>query len=338
MPDKGARFTKNGVTGEWDGATWRKVDGAPTATPAAPASSGGHLEAGGAPAPARAIAVGTRHTKNGITGEWDGSTWRKVEEDPGPAKSDGSGAMAAGAGLAGLAAAVPVVRGLAGRLANLSTTVTTADPQLSLFGAPAAAARTVMAPAVQKAAAFAGRIAAPLNIAKQGYDVLTGKQSVWDAAKDAAWNEGGRRILRPDKLITKGAQLAQRMAAPVADALGAEGVAGMAAPLAVPLAGGLAGVAGSMGFLGALQHDANRKVTIDYSKKGNLDTAVARVFMDMRNSEANRGKTLDERMDDPNDVAMFRPDDTAEAEIDPAAAARAAILAKLGGVAGRGGL
>jgi hypothetical protein len=108
----------------------------------------------------------------------------------------------------------------------------------------------------------------------------------------------------------------------------------MAAPVAVPLAGGLAGLAGTAGFLGALQHDANRTVEIDYSKD-TPDTAVARVFSNMRDSERNRGRSLDERQDDPADV-MFQADDTATVRpaAEPGLLSRLAFLARL--QAGRG--
>ena len=63
MPQIGERKTKNGITGEWDGTTWREVSAAPAVQASAPQS----------------IPVGTRKTKNGVTGEWDGTTWRQVE-------------------------------------------------------------------------------------------------------------------------------------------------------------------------------------------------------------------------------------------------------------------
>lgn len=194
--------------------------------------------------------------------------WEVVEDEP--TKSSGTGALATGGVLGTLAAAVPAARMLAERVAT-SPMVGTAVQRL----APAAAG---------------------LNIGKLGYDIATGRNPM-SAAGSALKNE----------LLRRGAQYAYRSAAPVAQALGAEGVAGMAAPIAVPIAGGLAGLAGTAGFLGALQHDANRRVDIDYSKR-TPDTDIAKVFMNMRNSEANRGRSLDERMDDPNDV-MFQPDD-----------------------------
>lgn len=49
MPAVGERKIKDGVLGEWDGATWRQI-----AQP------------------------GTRKTQGGVTGEWNGSTWRQV--------------------------------------------------------------------------------------------------------------------------------------------------------------------------------------------------------------------------------------------------------------------
>jgi hypothetical protein len=62
MPQIGERKTKNGVTGEWDGTTWRQVE---TVSMAAAGPK-----------------VGDRKTKNGITGEWDGTTWRQLEVAP----------------------------------------------------------------------------------------------------------------------------------------------------------------------------------------------------------------------------------------------------------------
>src|SRR5262245_25571420 len=58
MPRIGERKTIGGVTGEWDGATWRRVAAAddPTSAPK----------------------IGERKTKDGVTGEWDGKTWRRV--------------------------------------------------------------------------------------------------------------------------------------------------------------------------------------------------------------------------------------------------------------------
>lgn len=223
--------------------------------------------------------------------------WEVADAPEAPTNWMGGLSATAAAG----AAALPALRGVAERVAT--------SPALG-----------------GTASALAARLAAPLNVGKQLYDVATGKQSALDAAKDAALGEGARRIFRPERMIRAGAQLAQRVAAPIANALGAEGVAGMAAPVAVPVAGGLAGVAGTAGFLGALQHDANRHVDIDYTRN-TPDTDIAKVFINMRNSEANRGRSVDERMDDPNDV-MFRPDDamTVTPEM-----ARAAILAKLQG-------
>jgi hypothetical protein len=135
---------------------------------------------------------------------------------------------------------------------------------------------------------------APLNLAKQAYDVATGRQSLAGGATDAALGEGARRLLRP------GAQLAQRIATPVA---------GMSAPF---VAGGLAGVAGTAGFLGALQHDANRTVPMDYTKR-NLTEDIARVL-------GSSGAT-DAQMDDPTHPA-FRADDTATVSAAPAGGSR----------------
>ena len=115
-----------------------------------------------------------------------------------PTKSGGEGALATGGALATLAGAVPVVRGLAERIAT----------------SPA------IGSAIQRAAPAAGA----LNIGKLGYDIYQGKNPLsagWDALK----NEGMRR----------GGLAAYRSAAPVAEALGtgaaafgAGGLAGLA--------------------------------------------------------------------------------------------------------------
>lgn len=283
MPAVGERKVKNGVTGEWDGTTWRRVDAAASDAPAGPK-------------------VGERKTKDGVTGEWDGTTWRRVAAPGADPTSDTQDAPANWMGgvsalAAGGAAALPAARGLAERIAT--------SPMLSRAGA---AAEGVMGklPGLQHLG--------PLNAGKQAYDVLTGRQSIPGAVGDYARNA---ILSSPGRAISA----VQNVAGRVATGLGAEGVAGMAAPIAVPIAGGLAGVAGTAGFLGALQHDANRHVDIDYTKN-TPDTDIAKVLMNMRNSEANRGRTVDERMDDPNDV-MFRPDDTEMV--------RAAVLSQLQG-------
>lgn len=210
---------------------------------------------------------GDRKTKNGITGEFDGTTWRQVdvtgEPETTPEKPSGAGALAAGAGLGVLAAGVPVAKRVAEHVAT--------SPALGSL--------------VQKFAPAAGA----LNVGQSALDVVTGRKSVGEAGVDAAKGEAARQVVK------RVPSLLQRAATPVA---------GMSAPL---VAGGLAGVAGTAGFLGALQHDANRQVDIDY-QKNTPDTAIARVFSNMRDSEKNRGKTLAERQDDPNDV-MFTPDE-----------------------------
>lgn len=223
--------------------------------------------------------------------------WELVEDAEKPTNAMGLVSAATAAG----AAAVPVVRGLAARLAS-----------------PALGAT---------AGALAARVAGPLNVGTAIYRVASGKESLPRAAVDAAVGEGARRFFRPERMVQPAVRAVQRLAAPVANALGAEGVVG-AAPVAVPLAGGLAGVAGTAGFLGALQHDANRNVQIDYSKR-TPDTDIARVLMNMRNSEANRGRSLEERMDDPNDV-MFQADDSATVRgAQPSLLQRLALLAGL---------
>lgn len=208
---------------------------------------------------------------------------------PDPIKPDGTETMAAGAGLGLLAGAVPVARALAERVAT--------------------------SPAISATVGQAARLGGLYSLGSAANDVVHGRNPLPSLLK----NEGTRQ----------GVKLAYRAATPAAEGLGAEGVAGMAAPLAVPLAGGLAGLAGSVAFLGALEHDANRHVDIDYSKD-TPDTAIARVFSNMRDSEKNRGRSLAERQDDPNDV-MFRPDDSVTVTPDTSGLSRAAVIAQLKG-------
>lgn len=235
MPQVGERKTKGGVTGEWDGTTWRRVSDA-SAPPA----------------------VGTRKTKDGVTGEWDGSTWRRVSDADPPAAdpSDGTGALATGGALATMAAGVPVVKRVAEHVAT--------SPALGKL--------------VQRFAPAAGA----LNLGQSAYDVVSGRKTVGEAGVDAAKGEAIRQ------LVKRAPAALQRVATPIA---------GMSAPLA---AGGLAGLAGTAGFLGALQRDANRDVQVDYGKN-TPDTWIARLL---------GGRSADERMDDPNDPA-FKPDDEA---------------------------
>jgi hypothetical protein len=75
-------------------------------------------------------------------------------------------------------------------------------------------------------------------------------------------------------------------------------IAGMSAPF---VAGGLAGLAVPAAALGAIQHDANRDVPMDYTKR-NLTEDIARAL-------GSAGAT-DAQMDDPTHPA-FRPDDSA---------------------------
>lgn len=224
----GERKTKNGITGEWDGTTWRRVE---AAAPAGPE-------------------VGTRKTKGGITGEWDGTTWRQLADAP-----DNTMAGVA-AGAAGAAASVPIVKRIAEHVAT--------SPALGNI--------------VKRFAPAAGA----LNVGQSAYDVLTGRQTVGGALTSAAKGEAIRQVVK------RAPALLQRAATPAA---------AMSTPV---MAGGLAGVAGTAGFLAALQHDANRKVDIDYSKN-TPDTWIARVL---------GGRSRDQRMDDPNDP-MFQPDDQA---------------------------
>lgn len=204
--------------------------------------------------------------------------WTVAEDAPAAPSAGGLGALSATA--AAGAAAIPAAKWLAEHIATSPTIGRIADT------------------AAGRGGALLGPLAAGANPVYQGYQVATGQKSLGSAVSGGLKTEATRQA----------AMRAPGVAARVASALGAEGVGGMAAPVAVPLAGGLAGLAGSTGFLAALQHDANRHVDIDYSKD-TPDTAIARVFSNMRDSEANRGKTLDQRQDDPNDV-MFQPDES----------------------------
>jgi hypothetical protein len=96
MPKVCDRKTKNGVTGEWDGQTWRQVEAASASGPK----------------------VGDRKTKNGTTGEWDGHTWREVASEPSDNGTSGAGVVAGAA-----AKAVPGVVSLINKGAGMAGTI-----------------------------------------------------------------------------------------------------------------------------------------------------------------------------------------------------------------------
>jgi hypothetical protein len=175
-----------------------------------------------------------------------------TREKPGNDMGILSAATAAGA------AAIPAARGLAERIAT--------SPMLTRAGHAAEkfAQRVAHVPGI-------GGALNKLNAGKQLLDVYEGKQSPLAAAGDAARNWA---MSNPGRILRGVQGAAGRVAT------------GLAAPAAVPIAGGLAGLAGTTGFLAALQHDANRDVTIDPSKPHALDTAIAKVLMDMQRSEA----------------------------------------------------
>jgi hypothetical protein len=216
--------------------------------------------------------------------------------DEAPEKPDGSAALAASGGLAGLSGLIAAARAASAPLANLTTQV--AEPAKAAIGfVPRAASaaepvmRTVASPMLARAGALAGRFAAPINVGLAGVDYLRGKRSAPSAIGQAAGGYAAKHFLTPDRLM-KGAQVVQRVATPVAQALGGAG--------ALTAAGGLAGLAGSAGFLGALEHDANRDVPMDYTKR-NLTEDIARAL--------SRTGATDVQMDDPSHPA-FRPDDS----------------------------
>ncbi|HEX5010218.1 MAG TPA: hypothetical protein VFY71_07440 [Planctomycetota bacterium] len=249
--------------------------------------------------------------------------WETVDAEP--EKSDGSGALATGGALAGLAGLVTAARPVADTLANLTTQVAKDAPRAIGFtpravSAAAPVMETVAGPLLKGATTAVGKVAAPVNAGMAIVDYLRGKRSLGGAMMQAGGGYAASKVLTPERVV-KGAKVLQRVATPVANALGAEGVAGMSAPVAVPLAGGLAGLGGTAAFLGALEHDANRKVDIDYSKD-TPDTWIAKAL---------GGKADDARMDDPDDP-LFRPDDseTVTAPGTPQAGITAALLRLLG--------
>lgn len=247
-------------------------------------------------------------------------------EPESPEKPDGSGALATAGGLAGLAGAVTAARPVANTLATLTTQVAEAAPRAIGFAprpestAPAVM-RTVASPLLKGATEVAGKVAAPLNIGMAALDYARGKRSLGGAAAQAAGGELARRVITPERIV-QAAKLLQKGATPIANALSAEGVAGMAAPVAVPLAGGLAGVAGTTGFLGALQHDANRDVPMDYTRR-NLTEDIARVLGGAGATEA--------QMDDPSHPAFRADDSVTVAAQDPETGIAAALLRLLRG-------
>lgn len=122
--------------------------------------------------------------------------WEVVEDTP--TKSGGEGALMTGGALATLAGAVPVVRGLAERIAT--------------------------SPAIGATVQRVAPAAAGLNVAKLGYDIYQGKnplRSVWEAAKNEGLRRGGLAAYRA------AAPIAEGLATPAA-AFGAGGLAGLA--------------------------------------------------------------------------------------------------------------
>ncbi len=221
--------------------------------------------------------------------------WETVEDAP--EKSDGSGALATGGALAGLGGLIAGARPVANTLATLTTQVAKEAPRAIGFtpravSAAAPVMETVASPLLKGASAVVGKAAAPLNAGMALVDYLRGKRSLTGAVMQGGGGYAATRYLTPDRLM-KGAQAVQRVATPAAEALGGAG--------ALTTAGGLAGVGGLAAFLGALQHDANRDVPMDYTKP-NLTEDIARVL-------GGTGAT-DAQMDDPSHPA-FRADDSA---------------------------
>lgn len=257
MPQVGDRKTKNGITGEWDGTTWRQVDAAPPERRA------------------EAPAIGTRKTKNGITGEWDGTTWRQVNGE------DASNPMAGvAAGLGGAAATTAVATPILERIAT--------SPVLSKVIERAAAAGKLM-PGVGTGLSTGASVA---------YGVVKGEDPLklaGRAATGAVASYGAKLLKEGGKLALRHAQPAAATAynaltatagAPQVTTLGLSGAPEVAAvgsaPLAVPLAGGLGGLALSTGLLAGIQHDANREVPYDVQNRQTLVDDIAKVFTDMR--------------------------------------------------------
>jgi hypothetical protein len=81
MPKKGDRQYVNGVLGEYDGTQWRRVlDEAPEVGAVRTTMSSDRSDRReGTPFPIAMPSVGERKTVDGVTGEWDGTNWRRVE-------------------------------------------------------------------------------------------------------------------------------------------------------------------------------------------------------------------------------------------------------------------
>lgn len=137
MPQIGEHKTKDGVTGEWTGTTWRRVDVS-------------------APSTASDRRVGERKTRDGIVGEWDGQTWRRVGTlDPESRSMVGTALdTARNVGVGALKGAGQTVTNL-GELVHKIPGVTTAVD--ALYGRPGLSAR---------AFSQAERVLAPSNAAQ----------------------------------------------------------------------------------------------------------------------------------------------------------------------------
>jgi hypothetical protein len=220
MPAVGDRKTVNGVTGEWDGETWRRVAAAP-----AEGSSSGR---GAGPA------VGTRKTVDGVTGEWDGTTWRRVAAPAPEAPPQGSGDAVAAAGLGAAAlgaipAAVAGAKTLAEEVATNPRTV------------------QVVNKLARGAAGHLARTVTPLAV---GAQLLKG-----DIKGAATTGLGGALT---SAAVKRAPAAVLRLAGAAANLLPSGAAA--AAPLA---AGAGLGAAVPAAALAAIEADANRRPTID---------------------------------------------------------------------------
>ena len=235
MPEIGERKTKNGITGEWDGTTWRQVDTA--------ASEGPKL--------------GDRKTKNGVTGEWDGTTWRQVSEASASERPSGD---------------------TLATVAKTAATGTALGPA-ALAGGKRLVEEIATNPNIGKASTLARKFipgaGGGLSVLDALRGVVTGRKSVPQAATGVARDAAGSWALsRVPGLVQRGAQAL----APAAEAVGS-------VPAMLYGAGASLGAAVPFGFLSALERDVNREHDIaptDNTPAGN----IMNVFQQMAREKA----------------------------------------------------
>jgi type IV secretion system protein TrbL len=191
--------------------------------------------------------------KNGVTGEWDGTTWREV--DAAAPEGSGAGVAAAGAGAAAVGA-IPAALAGAKRLAEEIATNPKTGKAVTKLAGPAT--QTLM------------RRAAPLAAGMKLYQ--------GDLPGAAGAYLGGAAL---NAAVKRAPAVVLRLAGAAATRLPAGTAAGAGATAAAPFALGAGlGAAVPAAALAAIERDANRRPTIDPTRNTPA-SAIFRGFQTM---------------------------------------------------------